>query len=324
MQVKAEKKETNDSTAINLISFLGAMEEAIAGFAAGVVGTLIGYPLDSIKTRMQAGAKGPGLIKHIISSEGIGGFYRGVASPLLALTVLNTLNFSSYARFRSLYNVDDGLISAGGFELKVAAAAATVGPLASMISTPFELVKTQMVINQKNSSTSGSSSSRPSSIRTAYSIVRQYGIQKLYIAHGVNTTREIVFLSTYFTVYEHSKSYISDIMYHKWGWSSNASIPVAGGISGAIGWFVSFPLDCIKSNIQGIPFPVVAASSNNTPVITRPSAFTVAKSLIASKGIAGLYSGVGPSIARAFLVSASRFSIYEGVLSVLRKTKEEM
>ncbi len=32
---------------------------------------------------------------------------------------------------------------------------------------------------------------------------------------------------------------------------SKVSIPVAGGFSGAIGWFISFPLDCIKSNIQG-------------------------------------------------------------------------
>ena len=34
---------------------------------------------------------------------------------------------------------------------------------------------------------------------------------------------------------------------------SKVSIPIAGGISGAVGWFISFPLDCVKSNIQGIP-----------------------------------------------------------------------
>jgi len=45
----------------------------------------------------------------------------------------------------------------------------------------------------------------------------------------------------------------------------------------------------------------------------------VVRSLLASKGLAGLYSGVLPSITRAFIVSASRFSVYEGVLSFMRK-----
>ncbi len=183
-------------------------EEAVAGSAAGVVGTLIGYPLDSLKTRMQAGQTGTkagmlSLGRKIVKEEGVLGFYRGVASPLAALTILNTLNFSTYANFRKLYNVDDRKLSAEGglqYEWRVSAAAGSVGPLASMISTPFELVKTQMVINNKAVKIA-SMSNRPSSIRTALEIVSIHGARSLYIAHGVNTTREIVFLSTYFTVY---------------------------------------------------------------------------------------------------------------------------
>lgn len=34
-------------------------DEAIGGLSAGIIGTVIGYPLDLVKTRMQAtGAKG--------------------------------------------------------------------------------------------------------------------------------------------------------------------------------------------------------------------------------------------------------------------------
>jgi hypothetical protein len=40
--------------------------------------------------------------------------------------------------------------------------------------------------------------------------------------------------------------------------------------------------------------------------------------LLRRRGVHGLYSGVALSLARAFLVSASRFSAYEGALWVLR------
>lgn len=40
--------------------------------------------------------------------------------------------------------------------------------------------------------------------------------------------------------------------------------------------------------------------------------------LLQTKGLTGLYSGVAPSIARAFLVSGSRFSAYEGALWLCR------
>ena len=65
--------------------------ETIAGVAAGVAGTVLGFPLDNIKTRMQT-QKGsgyssvPATFKTILRNEGALGFYRGVLAPLSALT----------------------------------------------------------------------------------------------------------------------------------------------------------------------------------------------------------------------------------------------
>ena len=290
--------------------------EAVAGCAAGVVGTLIGYPLDSIKTRMQAGAGVQGtsrgmlsMGRHILHAEGASGFYRGVASPLAALTILNTMNFSSYAFFRGLYGVDDTVIARGGLECRVGLAGASGGALASIISTPFELVKTQMVIVNNNKAGVGMTA-RPSSVKAALKLVREHGFRSLYVAHAVNTLREVVFLGTYFMVYEHCKNGLASYLASSWDIGSKGSVPVAGGIAGAVGWFVSFPLDCIKSNIQALPF----VKGGPPP----PSAREVGRNLLRQKGLGGLYTGVLPSIARAFLVSASRFSVYEGVLELIR------
>lgn len=75
-----------------------------------------------------------------------------------------------------------------------------------------------------------------------------------------------------------------------------------------VGWMASFPFDCIKANIQGQPLEgkprkIVAAT----------------KEIWQKRGIRGFYSGIGPSITRAFIVSSTRFSAYEFALSVMNQ-----
>jgi solute carrier family 25 carnitine/acylcarnitine transporter 20/29 len=228
---------------------------------------------------------------------------------LVALTVLNTINFTSYAFFRRTYHVQDEIIQGNSssylkIEWRVLLAGATVGPIASMISTPFEFVKTQMVMSSRNRT------ERLSSIQLARTLAREYGVRSLYIAHGVNTCREMVFLGTYFTIYEHCKLRMAAIL-APFNIGAKWAVPFSGGVAGAVGWAVSFPLDCIKSNIQSLPL-------QKGQVNFRPGAIQVAKTLIKNQGLKGLYSGIIPSITRAFLVSGTRFSVYESVLNYLQ------
>jgi hypothetical protein len=185
-------------------------------------------------------------------------------------------------------------------EWRYGIAAACVGPLSAIISTPFELVKTQAQLFKKNNKAERSISSI-STIRLAHQLVSNHGISSIYRGHLMNTAREMVFLYTYFMAYEHFKSAIVEFI----SAPKAIAIATAGGISGALGWFVSFPLDNIKSNIQGAP---IDSSS------TKPTSLQIARHLLQTRGLAGLYSGVAPSIARAFLVSATRFSAYEAAL----------
>jgi len=281
-------------------------QQAFAGFCAGIVGTVLGFPLDTIKTKMQTSQMSAvEAIKTTQNQHGFKGFYRGVGSPLISLTILNTLNFSSYGYFCKQLNIqgitaEDKITS---FQWKYGLAAACVGPIASLISTPFELVKTKLQLAKK-SSIPGQEKIAGGTIRMASAIVKSEGISGLYHGHLVNTIREIVFLSTYFITYEHFKVYALNEL--------NLSMPIStalsGGISGALGWLISFPLDNIKSNIQGLPIDLIH---------TRKTAIQIGKEILAKKGIVGLYAGVGPSIARAFIVSASRFSAYEYALTIV-------
>lgn len=285
---------------------LKACRELVAGATAGVLGTLLGYPLDTIKVTMQMNNTDMMTsTRKVYSDGGIARFYRGVASPLLALTILNTLNFSTYGYIFSKYVGTLNINDQKWLDWRVAIAGAGVGPLSSIISTPFEMVKTQMQLNSKNGKDGGVKFR--SSLHAATHIIKNMGFSTLYRAHGINTMREIVFLGTYFFTYEHFKYYISsgDSSFFK-SLHSGVAIPLAGGCAGAVGWFVSFPLDCIKAQMQGIPI-------HQTP----NSSFGILKDLLRTRGVLGLYAGVLPSIIRAFLVSSSRFSAYEGTLYLI-------
>ncbi|CAM9448636.1 unnamed protein product [Ectocarpus fasciculatus] len=272
--------------------------DAYAGAGAGLVGTLIGYPLDVIKGRMQvqAGSFSMGsIISSIHSAEGVKGFYRGVLPPMVSLTLLNTINFSNYALALSALSVERSANK--GFDPLIFVAGACVGPGASFISTPFEFLKIQLQFSQRNKTP------YKNTVHAARKIVESHGFRYLYTGHLINTYREMLFLGTYFATYEYVKKILHQTV------NVSVAVPVSGGIAGAVGWLVSFPLDAIKTNIQGIHL-----IDNSTGTIQALSIRQAALRQLREKGFLNMYKGVGPSILRAFIVSSSRFSVYEGVL----------
>lgn len=161
------------------------------------------------------------------------------------------------------------------------------------------------------------------SLHCLKTLVQTQGPHIIYTGHVVNTAREGVFLGTYFFVYEGFR----EVLFHAAQMASSEdthghhktthkwAIPLSGGLAGSIAWFVSFPLDCIRAGVQGQPL------QHDTP---RKGSLDVMKELLETKGVRGLYSGVSPSIMRAFLVSGSRFSAYEGALWLMRGGRDNV
>jgi solute carrier family 25 carnitine/acylcarnitine transporter 20/29 len=201
------------------------------------------------------------------------------------------------------------------FEPRILAAGALVGLTSSYISTPFELVKCQMQLHRtlpaSTSTVSPALNPYRSSVQAAIHIAKAHGLLTLWRGFMVNTVRESLFLAVYFFAYEHSKSAFSKLLVDRWHAveSQAAAIALAGGLSGACAWFISFPLDCIKSVVQGRPF-------NAAPT---QSSFEIARQLFKARGVGGFYAGVLPSVARAFIVSGTRFSAYESALAHLKQ-----
>ena len=120
-------------------------QEALGGLSAGIVGTMIGFPLDMIKTRMQTGSttKGDNMIsvgRKIVHQEGIRGLYKGLVPPLLSLSILNITTFTQYTFYRELYNANPGWDKRNFF------AGMSCSLVSSIVSTVENLVKASCLL----------------------------------------------------------------------------------------------------------------------------------------------------------------------------------
>jgi len=284
-------------------------EEAAAGLAAGVLGTVIGFPLDVVKTRMQTQHNGHGVwrtVRTILHHEGAPSLFKGLLPPLISMSLLNSGNFAFYSYFQQLLGA-----TRSSWDYKNSLAAACFAPIASPLSVVEGLVKTQMQVD--NARQHRQPPLYNGSIDCVRQLTRQHGVSVLF--HGYLTTlnRDIAFLVTYFYVYEglrHELIHMGTDDEH----FNKIAIPIAGGTSGALAWTASFPLDCVRAGVQGQDFGAGAGQRKN--------GMQVFRSILKTKGFFGLFHGVSPSIARAFVVSGIRFSAYEATLYLLRGGRE--
>jgi solute carrier family 25 carnitine/acylcarnitine transporter 20/29 len=278
------------------------------------------------------------LLLHILRTEGISSLYKGVGPPLISLSIVNTLSFTSYSYFRqNHFHGKDGWDINNGFSGMIGA------PIFGIVTTPENFVKTQMQIDNvqsrqrektsksKSQSDTQNSGKRQiqmqqrstgrfnSSLHCAHSLVSSHGLPVLYTGHAINTVREAFFVGAYFFFYEGYKGEFYRLIQRLENITSfrsddsqcdsvatSLAIPLAGGCAGATAWAFTFPLDCVRAGVQS--------------KVHNLGALDTLKNLLKTKGISGLYSGVGPSIARAFLVSGTRFSAYEGALWLCRRS----
>jgi solute carrier family 25 carnitine/acylcarnitine transporter 20/29 len=158
------------------------------------------------------------LLTHILRTEGISSVYKGVGPPLVSLSIVNTLSFTSYSYFRQ--NVFHGQ---DGWDVNNALSALPGAPLFGIVTTPENFLKTQMQLdnvqserekanksqtNQRQSTNGQKNQSHgtrgrfTSSVHCARTLVSSHGLPILYTGHAINTVREAAFVGAYFFFYE--------------------------------------------------------------------------------------------------------------------------
>jgi len=259
-----------------------------AGCAGGAAGVAFGYPLDTVKVKIQTQHIGENGFKQykgtfdclsqIFKAEGARGLYKGMSSPLAGVAGVNAITFGAYGNILRVLPHQDSIGS-------ITLAGCGAGLLQSFIVSPMELVKTQMQV-----------CGRESISESVGVIIKGSGFSGLARGLGVTLTREVPAFGIYFGSYEMCIREMGE---------STAAVLMAGGLAGVLSWVFTYPQDVIKSRLQADGF-------GSSQLYKGP--INCLKISLASEGSSFLLRGIGSTVIRAFPMNAVTFAVYSYIM----------
>ena len=137
-------------------------EGMISCFTGGLFGatnTLVGHPLDTVKTKMIAQSKHMGksvgyveTLKNVVTNEGFLTLYRGALPTGVGSIVFRATGFSAFELFFTRWEHDDFMTKkipfTGGLELRCAVAGFLSGSCRAVLECPFEYIKVKRQTGQ--------------------------------------------------------------------------------------------------------------------------------------------------------------------------------
>jgi len=175
-------------------------------------------------------------------------FYKGMASPMLGMAVINAIVFGVQGnmmkhREDSMWNHTVTGAVAGGFQ--------------SFICSPMELIKLRMQVQTNPTEFFHWSEANNGRVyRNPWDaiekIVKKRGAKGLFKGLTLTLIREFPAFGAYFATYDFVCS--SVVKYKGNGTTFDDLSPIVlcigGGISGMVAWVISYPVDVVKSRIQ--------------------------------------------------------------------------
>ena len=239
------------------------------GALFGITSVLVGHPFDTIKTRMQAmkGFEGRNMIHSFIKTmhdQGIRGLYRGALYPLLGSGFYRSTQFSAYEAIYTYMDSPFGkyqIPGTFGLENRVIVGGLGGGTVRALIETPLEYAK----ISRQT--------------------LQSWKLQHVYNGFGITWFRSVGLLCTFFILYDSTKRFYPNLL----------TRPIfgpflMGGVAATMAWWIVWPLEYMKSQVQG-------AYGKDLPVWKRIAVVRERGGLFA------LYRGIVPGTIRSFFAN---------------------
>ncbi|CUS21033.1 LAQU0S02e04280g1_1 [Lachancea quebecensis] len=269
-------------------SFISSL---LAGAAAGTSTDLVFFPIDTLKTRLQAAGG-------FFANGGYHGVYRGLGSAVVASAPSASLFFVSYDSMKSYSRpVFNKLISSNDQMAETATHmfSSSAGEIAAcMVRVPAEVIKQRTQTHKSDSSWQ--------TFKKLLKNENGEGIRRnLYRGWSTTIMREIPFTCIQFPLYEYLKK--------KWAqaenreqvspWQGSFCGCLAGGVAAA----TTTPLDVLKTRLM--------LSKTSVPVLH------LARTIYSNEGWKVFFSGVGPRTIWISAGGAIFLGVYETVHSIL-------
>ncbi|KAJ8083809.1 carnitine transporter [Marasmius tenuissimus] len=268
----------------------------VAGGFGGVCAVLVGHPFDLTKTRLQTAPAGTytgalDVVKKALARDGVSGMYRGIVPPLIGVTPIFAVSFWAYDASKQLIraltpnrkseNLSTAELAAAGFLSAIPTTA---------ITAPVERAKVLLQVQGQG----GSEQKYKGVLDVMKHLYKEGGVRSIFRGAGATVLRDGPGSAAYFAAYEVTKKALTPA-----GSSPSelnlSAIIFAGGTAGVAMWALAIPPDVIKSRIQ------------SAPTGTYSGFMDCARKTIAQDGMAALFKGFGPAMARAFPANAATF-----------------
>ncbi|GAX73773.1 hypothetical protein CEUSTIGMA_g1224.t1 [Chlamydomonas eustigma] len=313
----------------------------ISGAIAGALSIATTQPLDMIRIRMQtlassslshaapigrmlstSGAITPAprnesfrLLTCMVRKEGFLSPYKGMSFPLLFTSFQSAVIFQVYgATLRSLEvltaskpgpvdlgdNAHTGRMSPKRKQpsfVNTFVAGCTAGLVQAYMMSPIEMLKIQM---QVQTAPMGNPQYK-GPLRMLRHLLRSEGISGLYRGVTVTAYRDIPSYGLYFVCYRLLASTLEPEVVPEEACALTQVL--AGGSAGCLAWISVYPLDVIKSRIQ-------AAPKHDSHL----NWIHYGQAMYREGGLAAMFRGIKPTLARAFVMDAITFVGYTNVL----------
>jgi len=262
----------------------------IAGGCAGTTVDVALYPLDTLKTRLQAA---DGFWK----AGGFGGVYRGVLATALGAAPGSALFFSAYEGMKPRLQQMNG----GKEHWLHHSFSASCGEVAAcLVRVPTAVVTQRMQVGQY--------ATFPEAVTK---IAAENGIATFFTGYWTTVAREIPFSFIQFPMYEGLKKV--------WAFAQGAETTptqgaMCGSFSGAIASAATCPLDVVKTRMM------LGAKTADGTLFSTLNAPTALKTIYQQEGMLALFSGIGPRVGWITAGGFVFFGAYEKAQEMLWKT----
>jgi len=228
------------------------LADFVSGSIAGACGVAVGYPLDTVKVRIQTQRQFTGIWQCAVatfSKEGVQGFFKGMSLPVTTISMTSSVVFGTYRNCLQCLSQARGAGCGPNTKLDVFLSGMAGGVAQISVMSPGDIVKIRLQC-QTESKRRGAATSTPKyrgPIHCLLSIVREEGFLGLYRGALPLMLRDGPSYATYFLTYATICEWLTDSGKKRPDWSG---VMLAGGVAGMAGWTIGTPMDVIKARLQ--------------------------------------------------------------------------
>ncbi|GFR52096.1 hypothetical protein Agub_g14609 [Astrephomene gubernaculifera] len=274
-------------------------KDVFAGTCGGIAVTFVGHPFDTLKVRLQTQPVDKPVYSGVVDCarktvqwEGLGGLYKGVASPLMGQMFFRASLFGAFGSSKRWLATNTDGSTRPLQRPDYYTAGAMTGFVAAFTEGPIDLYKSQLQVQIIRSKQDPNYKAPFTSVfECVRQTIRTNGIRGPFQGLSATLLRNVPANAVYLGNFDVFKNAVAEHYGVRPAELSAAAVAACAGVTGISYWLVIFPVDCVKSAMQ--------TDAINPAQRRYPNVAATVSALWAEGGLRRFFKGFSPCLMRA-------------------------